>query len=144
MNPTSDSQWFSGRRPTHRPANGGPLSILAELDAPEWMSHGLCAQTDPESFFPEKGGSVREAKKTCLSCDVRTECLAYALEHGERFGVWGGLTERERRKLAKNDGPRPCAREGCDELIPATAHGRQRYHTPECGQLARTTTEGVA
>ena len=51
----------------------------------------MCAQTDPEAFFPEKGGSTREAKKVCLSCDVRAECLEYALGHDERFGIWGGL-----------------------------------------------------
>ena len=64
---------------------------------------GTCvvAQTDPEAFFPEKGGSTREAKKVCLSCDVRGECLEYALAHDERFGIWGGLSERERRKLKK-------------------------------------------
>jgi WhiB family redox-sensing transcriptional regulator len=109
------------------------------------MSRGLCAETDPESFFPEKGGSVREAKQTCMACEVRTDCLTYALEHGERFGVWGGLTERERRQLAKGGEPRPCAREGCEEFLPATAHGSKRYHTPECAQLARkAAAEGVA
>ena len=61
----------------------------------------LCAQTDPEAFFPEKGGSTREAKKVCLTCDVRGECLEYALINDERFGIWGGLSERERRKLKK-------------------------------------------
>lgn len=72
---------------------------LQGLDAPEWMVRGLCAQTDPEAFFPEKGGSTREAKRTCLSCAVRGECLTYALEHGERFGIWGGTSERERRRM---------------------------------------------
>jgi WhiB family redox-sensing transcriptional regulator len=66
-----------------------------------WQERALCAQTDPEAFFPEKGGSTREAKKVCLSCDVRAECLEYALAHDERFGIWGGLSERERRKLKK-------------------------------------------
>jgi WhiB family transcriptional regulator, redox-sensing transcriptional regulator len=66
-----------------------------------WQERALCAQTDPEAFFPEKGGSTREAKKVCLSCDVRGECLEYALAHDERFGIWGGLSERERRKLKK-------------------------------------------
>ncbi|KQT89369.1 hypothetical protein ASG49_16465 [Marmoricola sp. Leaf446] len=68
---------------------------------PGWAERGLCAQTDPEAFFPEKGGSTREAKKVCLTCDVRQECLEYALAHDERFGIWGGLSERERRKLKK-------------------------------------------
>ena len=64
-----------------------------------WQERALCAQTDPEAFFPEKGGSTREAKKVCLTCDVRGSCLEYALAHDERFGIWGGLSERERRRL---------------------------------------------
>lgn len=56
-----------------------------------WQERALCAQTDPESFFPEKGGSTREAKKVCLACEVRSECLEYALSNDERFGIWGGL-----------------------------------------------------
>ncbi|WP_213814323.1 WhiB family transcriptional regulator [Glaciihabitans sp. dw_435] len=66
-----------------------------------WQSDSLCAQTDPEAFFPEKGGSTRDAKKICGSCEVRNQCLEYALENDERFGIWGGLSERERRKLRK-------------------------------------------
>ncbi|WP_445401571.1 WhiB family transcriptional regulator [Streptomyces sp. LE64] len=66
-----------------------------------WQERALCAQTDPESFFPEKGGSTREAKKVCLACEVRSECLEYALANDERFGIWGGLSERERRRLKK-------------------------------------------
>ena len=66
---------------------------------PQWMDDGICAQTDPDAFYPEKGGSTREAKRICLGCEVKDECLQYALEHRERFGIWGGLSERERRKL---------------------------------------------
>lgn len=66
-----------------------------------WQDRALCAQTDPEAFFPEKGGSTREAKKVCTGCEVRAECLEYALEKDERFGIWGGLSERERRKLKR-------------------------------------------
>lgn len=75
-----------------------PLDDAEELT---WQERALCAQTDPESFFPEKGGSTREAKRVCLTCEVRAECLEYALGHDERFGIWGGLSERERRKLKK-------------------------------------------
>jgi WhiB family redox-sensing transcriptional regulator len=67
----------------------------------QWQDRALCAQTDPEAFFPEKGGSTREAKKICLGCEVRTQCLEYALAHDERFGIWGGLSERERRRLKR-------------------------------------------
>lgn len=48
-----------------------------------------------------KGGSTREAKRVCLTCDVRGDCLEYALANDERFGIWGGMSERERRKLKK-------------------------------------------
>jgi WhiB family redox-sensing transcriptional regulator len=66
-----------------------------------WQEEALCAQTDPEAFFPEKGGSTREAKRICVGCEVKTECLEYALMHDERFGIWGGLSERERRRLKR-------------------------------------------
>jgi len=72
-----------------------------EVEELGWQERALCAQTDPEAFFPEKGGSTREAKRVCLTCDVRGECLEYALSNDERFGIWGGLSERERRKLKK-------------------------------------------
>lgn len=70
-------------------------------DPLQWQTDSLCAQTDPEAFFPEKGGSTRDAKKICSTCEVRTQCLEYALSNDERFGIWGGLSERERRKLRK-------------------------------------------
>ena len=76
------------------------------IDEPDedngWHERALCAETDPEAFFPEKGGSSREAKNVCLGCDVRAECLEYALMKDERFGIWGGLSERERRRLKKS------------------------------------------
>ena len=73
-------------------------------DGVGWQERALCAQTDPEAFFPEKGGSTREAKRVCHSCDVRSACLEYALENDERFGIWGGLSERERRRLKRSVG----------------------------------------
>jgi WhiB family transcriptional regulator, redox-sensing transcriptional regulator len=72
-----------------------------EGQEPDWQERALCAQTDPEAFFPEKGGSTREAKRICSGCEVRAECLEYALAHDERFGIWGGLSERERRRLRR-------------------------------------------
>ncbi len=67
----------------------------------QWQDRALCAQTDPEAFFPEKGGSTREAKRICMGCEVRDACLEYALAHDERFGIWGGLSERERRRIKR-------------------------------------------
>ena len=69
-----------------------------------WQDKALCAQTDPEAFFPEKGGSTREAKRICMGCEVKQECLEYALMQDERFGIWGGLSERERRRLKRAAG----------------------------------------
>lgn len=66
-----------------------------------FMDDGLCQQVDNEMFFPEKNGSTGEAKKVCARCDVRDECLQYALDNDERFGVWGGLSARERQRLKK-------------------------------------------
>jgi WhiB family redox-sensing transcriptional regulator len=66
-----------------------------------WQTDALCAQTDPEAFFPEKGGSTRDAKKICTTCEVKAQCLDYALSNDERFGIWGGLSERERRRLRR-------------------------------------------
>ena len=70
----------------------------------QWQDRALCAQTDPEAFFPEKGGSTREAKRICQGCEVKAECLEYALHNDERFGIWGGLSDRERRRLKKQLG----------------------------------------
>jgi WhiB family redox-sensing transcriptional regulator len=69
----------------------------------DWQAKALCAETDPEAFFPEKGGSTREAKKVCRGCEVRAECLEFALENDDagRFGIWGGTSERERRRLKR-------------------------------------------
>ncbi|GAB4588400.1 hypothetical protein Ntsu_62320 [Nocardia sp. IFM 10818] len=77
------------------------FETLARRDSfePEaWHQRALCTQTDPEAFFPDKGGSTREAKRICGSCEVKKECLDYALVHDQRFGIWGGLSPRERRR----------------------------------------------
>lgn len=89
------------------PDTGSPILSLIpgfgdDADGEEqWQERALCAQTDPEAFFPEKGGSTREAKRICMGCEVRDDCLEYALAHDERFGIWGGLSERERRRLKR-------------------------------------------
>jgi WhiB family transcriptional regulator, redox-sensing transcriptional regulator len=75
--------------------------------APEdltWQDAALCAQVDGDLFFPEKGGSTRQAKQVCRSCEVRNPCLRFALEHDERFGIYGGMSERERRRLRRQFG----------------------------------------
>lgn len=81
---------------------GTAWSGEAALINPEpWMADAFCAETDPEAFFPDKGGTTKPAKTICSSCAVQAECLEYALTHDERFGIWGGLSERERRRVKK-------------------------------------------
>lgn len=65
----------------------------------DWQDQALCAQSDAEAWFPEKGGSSRDAKKICGRCPVRAPCLDYALATRQQHGVWGGMSERERRRL---------------------------------------------
>jgi WhiB family redox-sensing transcriptional regulator len=72
-----------------------------EEEQRDWMLEARCLDADPEAFFPEKGGSTREAKRICAACPVREECLQYALDNDERFGIWGGLSERERRRAKR-------------------------------------------
>ncbi len=105
--PQQGGQWARAQRKPEPPQ----LSlIVTDFDAmfdtieEQWQERALCAQTDPEAFFPEKGGSTREAKRICMGCEVRDECLEYALAHDERFGIWGGLSERERRRLKRGIG----------------------------------------
>jgi WhiB family redox-sensing transcriptional regulator len=66
-----------------------------------WQAKARCLQVDPEIFFPERGGSSRAARQVCSQCEVRSECLRYALANREQFGIWGGTSERERRKLRR-------------------------------------------
>ena len=79
-----------------------PSVAVDDEDALSWQGDALCAQTDPEAFFPEKGGSTRDAKRICTTCEVKAQCLEYALQNDERFGIWGGLSERERRRLRRS------------------------------------------
>lgn len=66
-----------------------------------WMKSAMCAQTDPDAFFPEASNSVSitRAKAICASCPVIGQCLDYALRNNEKEGVWGGTTEKERHRL---------------------------------------------
>jgi WhiB family redox-sensing transcriptional regulator len=90
-----------GSRTRSRPASESAIRAVFTIAGGgegEWRERALCAQTDPEAFYPEQGGSTREAKKVCLGCEVKDKCLAYALENDERYGIWGGLSRRQRVK----------------------------------------------
>jgi WhiB family redox-sensing transcriptional regulator len=77
------------------------VAELLDVDAPEWKRRANCLGVDPDLFFPERGASTREAKEVCRGCVVREDCLEYALANGEKFGIWGGLSERERRRVRR-------------------------------------------
>lgn len=67
----------------------------------DWQESALCRGEDPDLFFPERGSPGDSAKRVCVNCSVRLDCLEYALANGERYGIWGGLTERERTRLRR-------------------------------------------
>ena len=77
------------------------MEITETDESKRWQEEANCLGVDPDLFFPERGASTREAKAVCAGCEVRVDCLEYALANGEKFGIWGGLSERERRRLRR-------------------------------------------
>ncbi|HXR53463.1 MAG TPA: WhiB family transcriptional regulator [Acidimicrobiales bacterium] len=77
------------------------VSLLFGRQDRDWQTRANCMGVDPDLFFPERGASTREAKEVCRGCVVREDFLEYALANGEKFGIWGGLSERERRRLRR-------------------------------------------
>lgn len=66
-----------------------------------WRTHAACSGLEPEVFYPVSEEQAEEAKAICRECPVREPCLDYALANRERDGVWGGATERERRRMIR-------------------------------------------
>ncbi len=88
-----------------RPQRRFRSSRGADPSAPEdWRARALCAHSDPELWFAVGALEHRLAKKMCRACPVRKECLAYAMDSYVDDGIWGGLTERERRWLRQRAG----------------------------------------
>lgn len=79
-----------------------PVLRFADPGEREWTIHAACAGLDPNLFFTERGESTREVKAVCATCPVCEECLDYALTNGEKYGVWGGKSERERRRMRRD------------------------------------------
>ncbi len=67
----------------------------------EWMAEGKCREVEPSAFFPSDGVGVDAARRICADCPVKGPCLEYALQHRIDHGVWGGASERERRRIAR-------------------------------------------
>ena len=91
-------------------ATGGqfPMPVLPDTSLPyatflppSWTADARCAETDPKIFYPENGHNAPAAKAICAGCPVRDACLTWALERREGFGVWGGLSAKERDRLLK-------------------------------------------
>jgi len=82
-------------------SEGIEASGTDEAAAESWQAFANCLGVDPDLFFPERGASTKEAKQVCQGCVVREDCLEYALANGEKFGIWGGLSERERRRIRR-------------------------------------------
>ena len=77
------------------------VELLSGLEDRGWQAQANCMGVDPDLFFPERGASTREAKEVCRGCVVREDCLEFALDNGEKFGIWGAMSERERRRLRR-------------------------------------------
>lgn len=74
---------------------------MSDLGDMAWYELGECQGVDPDLFFPGRGESTVEAREICDGCQVREQCLEWALEHAEKFGIWGGMSERERRRIRR-------------------------------------------
>jgi WhiB family redox-sensing transcriptional regulator len=99
--PNLDADPGAGPAGGERP--GGPIMrhALSDREDTTWQDFANCLGVDPDLFFPERGASTREAKEVCRGCIVRSDCLEYALRNGEKFGIWGGMSERERRRIRR-------------------------------------------
>jgi WhiB family transcriptional regulator, redox-sensing transcriptional regulator len=78
-----------------------PPPLHTEDAATAWMADGNCRLYPPATFFPSDGVGVDKARKICAGCPVTESCLEYALDHRIDHGVWGGCSERERRRILK-------------------------------------------
>jgi WhiB family transcriptional regulator, redox-sensing transcriptional regulator len=87
-------------QPERIPAAASSSSMEAHMDT-EWMSAGKCRDLSPAIFFPSDGVGVQAAQRICAECPVAHACLEYALEERVDHGVWGGKSERERRRLLR-------------------------------------------
>lgn len=118
--------------------------ILAAI--PKWVEDAVCAQTDPEAYFPDGGSSAEGAKAVCFRCPVRRDCLAHAVAFDEEEGVWGGFTSLERERMASGQKPVRCAGPGCTRLLvppPTDLALRKRYCGESCSRKTATAKQRV-
>ena len=104
-----------------------------------WMQDALCAQVDGDIFFPEKGGSGYAAKAVCAACDVRAQCLEYALRTNQTHGIWAGTTEPERRRMRTNTRAWRVPADLDDRIRELNALGHSDASIGRLTKVARTT-----
>ena len=104
------------------------MTVDFSPDLTDWRSFAVCSQTDPELFFPEKGGDPWVAKRICFTCPVKQECLQYAVDNNE-IGVWGGTSTAERQRPTHTAKAKPC--KGCSKMF--VPRKGQKY----CGRLCK-------
>ncbi|QFG11146.1 hypothetical protein PBI_QUEENHAZEL_40 [Mycobacterium phage QueenHazel] len=110
------------------------VDLWTSVQVEDWRDQALCAQVDPEIFFPDAGKSPAPARKMCARCEVRAECLQSALERDEEFGIWGGLTWGQRRALQRGAQPREC---GVCNVLFIPGQPDQKFCSTSCGGTAR-------
>lgn len=108
--------------------------LPADEDYPAWRNDALCVQSDPEAWFPEKGGSTRQPKAICRRCPARVPCLRMALIGGDEYGVWGGLSHQE-RVIAAQEHRRGVS---IEEIIDAADESQDARHAA-AAEHSRTT-----
>ena len=105
----------------------------------DWRSDAACLGVDPDLFFPERGGDGRGAKAVCAECPVTAECLDFALINSEKFGIWGGKSERERGRI-RSRLPMPERTTWLDRAVCGTTPGYKKHlheGTPTCEPCRR-------
>ena len=105
---------------------------MITIPMPDWYEAAVCAEIGGDFWYPEKGGDCgKDAKKICATCPVASQCLEWALDNGERFGVWGGMSEKDRRKLGSK---RRCR--NCDKSFALGENRSDRMCSEECRAVA--------
>ena len=141
--------WSQGRVLADGPGFRGESSVeelleLLSAGRPAWSADAACREHPEVDFYPGRGEDARPAKLVCSGCLVREECLGYALANGDQHGVWGGLSERERRRVRQ--GRRSPT---FTPPAPPLAHGTRGCYAkgcrrPECVAANRVYARGVA
>jgi WhiB family transcriptional regulator, redox-sensing transcriptional regulator len=92
--------WFRHGTDADRCGDNGGCNVVSTKQL-VWRELGACRGLDPSMFYPDDDEVCDEAKSVCAGCHVRVACLEYALQHREKQGIWGGATERERRRIIR-------------------------------------------